>query len=88
MKYEEAMQQLEAGHAVARSSWNLPNVCIVSFNPGKRTWLDGHKVLPWSPSEECKKADDWILADDVRERDAQTRRASVEALRKLFEGPT
>jgi hypothetical protein len=80
MTYEEAMRQVAQGHAVIRTSWRLPDVCIVSFSPGKMTWLDGHKVLPWSPSCECMGATDWILADDVRKRDQQTRKAAVAAL--------
>lgn len=80
MTYGEALAAMIEGHAVVRKSWNLPDVCIVKFSDGGMTWLDGHKVLRWRPSEECVTATDWVLADEVRERDRQTRKATVAAL--------
>jgi hypothetical protein len=77
MTYVEAIHAMYHGHAVVRQSWKLSDVCIVSFERGQFTWLDGHKVLPWEPSTECRNAHDWILADDVRKRDRESREAFV-----------
>src|ERR1700677_674086 len=86
MTYAQAMQKIAEGHAIVRKSWRLPHVCIVSFASRSMTWLDGHKVLPWSPSDECKTAIDWILADDVRKHDKQTRKSAVAAFTAKEEG--